>query len=100
MKPGHRRVTGPAKKGRPFLAALFAQEVAGGVQGHEHGTLPERLLELRRPSLARLDGAVLQKSDLGFVAERVPGAAHVLPLEKPDEFNRILLEFLAVDFSQ
>ena len=30
----------------------------------------------------------------------VPGAAHVLALEKPDEFNRILLEFLAVDFSQ
>jgi pimeloyl-ACP methyl ester carboxylesterase len=30
----------------------------------------------------------------------IPGAAHVLALERPDELNRALLDFLAVDFSQ
>jgi pimeloyl-ACP methyl ester carboxylesterase len=68
------------------------------------------------PSSARLNELVVptlvvvgdqDASDLLEIAERlereiagarkaiVPGAAHLLPLERPDELNRLLLEFLA-----
>lgn len=70
----------------------------------------QRLEEIRVPTLVVVgDEDVADFQAIAeLVSRRIPdarlvvvsGAAHVLALEKPDEFNRILLEFLAVDFSQ
>jgi pimeloyl-ACP methyl ester carboxylesterase len=87
---------------------LYAQAAQDGEPGPEERLEPpavDRLGEVRAPTLIVLGDA--EVSDMFTVAERleggiprahtvvVPGAAHGLPLERPDELNRILLEFLA-----
>jgi len=69
-----------------------------------------RLGEIRVPTLIVVGDKDVE--DFQQIADRlaaeIPGAtkavirdaAHVVALERPEEFNRILLEFLAVDFSQ
>jgi 3-oxoadipate enol-lactonase len=65
----------------------------------------ERLGEIGIPTLVVV--GELEVSDMFAIAERleagipgarkviVPGTAHLLPLERPDELNRLLLDFLA-----
>jgi 3-oxoadipate enol-lactonase len=65
----------------------------------------ERLGDVRAPTLVVVGDADIE--DMHGIADRlaagipdarkevVAGAAHMLPMERPDEFNRLLLEFLA-----
>ena len=87
---------------------LYAEAAKDGEPGPVRWLDPpasERLRELRIPTLLVVGDA--DASDMLALAERfereiagartavVPGAAHGLPLERPDELNRILLDFLA-----
>lgn len=83
----------------------FRVAMPGGIERvHLEPPAGERLSEIRVPTLVVL--GALDVPFLGGVAERierevpgarrvvVPGAAHMLNLEKPEEFREILAEFL------
>jgi pimeloyl-ACP methyl ester carboxylesterase len=97
---------------REAVLSSYAHYRAAMAQGGEPGPAErldppaaERLGELRAPTLIVIGAADVE--DLHAIADRlaagipnarkevVPNAAHMLPLERPDELNRLLLDFLA-----
>ena len=94
---------------RDKMRALQRAILAAGGPPEEHAKPLEpyaitRLEEITAPTLVVVgdeDGVAIQQVN-ELIAERIPGAqkaiipdaAHVLMLEKPDEFNRVLLGFL------
>ena len=100
----------PARE-QPAVAAKLAQMVAeySGYHWrqsdrHRHGDAISALERLRAPALAILGEhdlpdihtvADLLATRAGARKAVVPGAGHMLPMEDPVAFNRIVLEFLA-----
>ena len=99
------RVAKMQRRAFETILAAYEREPLPGPVTWVDPPAAERLGEIRAPTLVVVGSedfadflAIADRLAAGIPAARkvvVPGAAHMLPVEKPDELRRLLLDFLA-----